>query len=76
MGEVVQVRCRKVVIPGYSAHADQPRLLEWMSSMRTTLKKVYLVHGEKKSSESLAGKIRDELAVSVESVEAGNEIKL
>ncbi len=76
MGEIVPVRCNKVVIPGYSAHADQPRLLEWLRPMTTTLKKVYLVHGEKESSESLAGKIRDEFAVSVEPAVVGETVEL
>lgn len=76
MGEIIPVRCKKVVIPGYSAHADQRLLLEWLSPMRTTLKKVYLVHGEEESSESLAVKIRDELVVSVEPAKAGETVEL
>jgi len=76
MGEVVPVRCKKVVIPGYSAHADQPRLLEWLYPMRTTLKKVFLVHGEKESSAALGQKIKDELAVAAESVNAGETVEL
>ena len=76
MGESVAVRCNKVVIPGYSAHADQPRLLEWLSHMRPTLKKVYLVHGEKESGESLGQKIRDEFALSVEPAEPNKTVEL
>lgn len=63
-GEEVPVRCRKISIPGYSAHADQPRLIDWLSPMRKTLKKVFVVQGEEGSSEALAQKIRDELAIS------------
>ncbi len=62
-GEEVAVRCKRRNIPGYSAHADQPRLLEWVSSMRQSLKKVFVVQGEPQASEALAGKIRDSLAV-------------
>lgn len=62
-GETVPVRCKKVNIPGYSAHADQPRLLAWLKPMRLSLKKVFVVQGEPQSSNTLAQKIVDELAV-------------
>ncbi len=62
-GETVPVRCKKVNIPGYSAHADQPRLLAWLAPMRLSLKKVFVVQGEPQSSGALARKIVDELAV-------------
>jgi len=65
-GEKVPVRCKKKMIPGYSAHADQPHLLEWIKSMRKGLKKIFVVQGEAGSSEALAHKITDELAVLAE----------
>ncbi len=76
MGETVPVRCRKVVIPGYSAHADGPHLLEWLSSMKSSLKKVFLVHGEEQSSAFLSRKIKDELALQVEAVKEGEVVEL
>ncbi len=65
-GETVPVRCKKVNIPGYSAHADQPLLMAWLFPMRHTLKKVFVVQGEEAASEALAQKIKDELAVVAE----------
>lgn len=65
-GETVPVRCKKVNIPGYSAHADQPRLLEWLAPMRQSLKKVFVVQGEEQSSDVLMHKIVDDFAVSAE----------
>ena len=62
-GEKVPVRCRVRTIPGYSAHADQVRLLEWVRAMRGSLREAFLVHGEQKSAEALAQRIRDELVV-------------
>ena len=76
MGEVVPVRCKKAVIPGYSAHADQPRLLNWLRPMRENLKKVYLVHGEAESSEALARTIEDEFAVHAEPARIGESVEL
>lgn len=65
-GETVPVRCHKIDIPGYSAHADQPHLLDWLSSMKGSLKKVYVVQGEQASSEALAHKIIDGFGVAAE----------
>ncbi|HTM68659.1 MAG TPA: MBL fold metallo-hydrolase [Candidatus Binatia bacterium] len=61
----VEVRAKIDIIGSYSAHADQVKLLKWVSSGRKMPKKVYLNHGEPHASEALAQKIRDEFAVDV-----------
>lgn len=62
-GEEVAVNCRVKAIGAYSAHADQPRLLSLIGSIRNDLKKVFVVQGEDEQSLPLAQKIQDELAV-------------
>lgn len=62
-GEEIHVRCSRRSISAYSAHADQPRLVQWLKPMRETLRKVMVVQGEAGASETLAQRIRDELAV-------------
>jgi len=63
LGQRVPIRCSVKAIGGYSAHADQPLLLAWVSSMKTTLKKVFVVQGEEDQSHALESKIKDELAI-------------
>jgi metallo-beta-lactamase family protein len=75
-GEDVPVRCRKWTISAYSAHADQPLLLAWISHFRETLKKAFVVQGEPAASEALAQKIRDELAVETVVPRAGETVVL
>ncbi len=75
-GEEVPVRCRVASIGSYSAHADQRRLLEWLYPGRLSLEKVFVVQGEKKASEALAGKIRDEMAIEAHVPSLGEEIVL
>lgn len=70
-GELIPVRCRVRAIGGYSAHADQPKLLEWLHPSRTTLKKVFVVQGEEEQALPLAQKIRDRFAVRTTLPEAG-----
>ncbi len=43
--EKISVNAAIHTINGFSAHADQTELLEWMSAFED-LKKVYLIHGE------------------------------
>ncbi|HUC31433.1 MAG TPA: MBL fold metallo-hydrolase [Candidatus Paceibacterota bacterium] len=75
-GETVPVRCKRINIPGYSAHADQPHLLDWLSSMKSSLKKVFVVQGEQASSEVLAHKIIDEFGIVAEVPHAGESVTL
>ncbi len=74
--ETVPVRCRKIDIPGYSAHADQPHLLDWLGSMKDSLKKVFVVQGEQASSEALAHKIIDGFGVVAEVPHANESVVL
>ncbi len=76
LGEEVEVRCRKRAISGYSAHADQEKLLAWIAPMRQSLKKIFLIHGEVDQGEQLAVKIRDELAVKAHIPKYGESVIL
>jgi metallo-beta-lactamase family protein len=76
MGEEIHVACRRVSIGGYSAHADQPQLIKWVEPMRTTVKKVFVVQGEAEAADTLAQKLRDELAVEAEVPKAGESVIL
>ncbi len=62
-GEEVPVRCRAKSISGYSAHADQPLLLKWLSPMKNSLKKIFLIHGDEDQMIPFAQVIEDELAI-------------
>lgn len=75
-GEEIPVRCRKVTIDGYSAHADLRQLTEWLHPMRLSLKKVFVVQGEEEASQSLTQKIINELAVRAEIPEDGGTYEL
>ncbi len=56
----VRAHIREIKI--LSSHADQPKLLKWLSSMQG-VKKVFLTHGEKQQREVLAEKIKNELKI-------------
>ena len=58
--ENVAVRAKVFPIGGFSAHADQADLIEWVSHFEST-PKVFVVHGEITASETLARKISEKL---------------
>ena len=45
-GEQVRVRAHVYSLEGFSAHADQSELIEWVSRLKTKPRHVFLVHGE------------------------------
>lgn len=45
-GEEISINARIENIEGYSGHADQQGLLNWVSSFKNKPKKVFIVHGE------------------------------
>jgi metallo-beta-lactamase family protein len=57
-GENVAVKAKVFTIGGFSAHADQGDLLEWVGHFESD-PRVFLVHGESVASETLAGKIEE-----------------
>lgn len=75
MGQKVPIRCRIKAIGAYSAHADQPLLLEWVRHL-SSLRKIFVVQGETEQALSLAQKIRDEFATEAEIPSLGEEVEL
>ncbi len=57
-GEEVIVNAKIHTLGGFSAHADRDGLMEWMSHIKNSKLKVFVVHGEEESSQSLAEEIR------------------
>jgi metallo-beta-lactamase family protein len=64
LGEEVSVKARVFTIGGFSAHADQSDLLEWVGHFESK-PRIFLVHGEPVATETLAGKIRELLGLEV-----------
>ena len=63
-------------ISGYSAHADQPQLLEWASLIRFNARTVFVVQGEEEASAALARRLIDDLAINAVIPEENQEVIL
>ena len=62
--ENVAVRAKVFTIGGFSAHADQDDLLEWVSHFESR-PKVFIVHGEPVASQALGDLIQDRFHLEV-----------
>lgn len=60
-GDEVPVRAKVYPIEGLSAHADQEELMDWAEGFTEKPKYTFVVHGEPKSAEALAYKLKEEL---------------
>lgn len=59
-GKYYPVKAKIILLQGLSAHADQRELLNWLSEIKNTPEKVFIVHGEAHPADVLRVKIRDE----------------
>ena len=64
-GEEIAVNARIEYIEGYSGHADQEGLMDFVYSFIKKPKKIFLVHGEEESQEVLEQKIETEAKLPV-----------
>ncbi len=62
-GEDIAVKAKIFTIGGFSAHAGQEQLLDWLSKMHTPNLNVVLVHGEEKAQGTLAGLIKERFGI-------------
>ena len=84
LGEKIPVRAQIKSIEGYSAHADRNTLFRWIYHIKSsaliknehTVKKVFVVQGEEKASESLCQLIKDHLGLEAEVPEYGQKVRL
>jgi metallo-beta-lactamase family protein len=63
--EDVVVRAKVFTINGFSAHAGQSQLLDWLGHFRTRGLQVFLIHGEYAAQQELAGLIRSRYGLTV-----------
>jgi metallo-beta-lactamase family protein len=78
-GDEIPLRAHVEVINGYSAHADQAELVEWLGALRATspkLNRVLLVHGEPEAQDTLIDVLRRGGYENVQAPAIGEEITL
>lgn len=76
MGKEATVRAKIEKIGGYSSHIDMDKLFEFVGNSSDTVKKVFVAHGELKSSLFFTQRLRDYMGVDAVVPKFGKSYKL
>lgn len=75
-GEEIVVRASIHTLNGFSAHAGQSELVEWLSCAAHLRPRLFLTHGEPKAQEALASLIKERYNLGAEIPEYGVPVEL
>ena len=75
-GEEIAVNAEIVYIDGYSGHADQKLLMNFIGEFKEKPKKIFLVHGEEEAQNVLKGKIEEEYGIDTEIPSFGDSFRV
>ena len=75
-GETVMVAAEIHNLEGFSGHADQNGLLDWLGGFQKIPKQIFLVHGEEQSKIDFAKAAQERLGLSTTPVFANSEFEL
>lgn len=75
-GEEVHVQAEIYNLDGFSGHADQNGLFNWISGFQVKPKQVFLVHGEEESKEVFGKLIAEKLGIDPVVVKGNSEFDL
>jgi metallo-beta-lactamase family protein len=73
-GQTYPVRARIEQIHGFSSHADQNELLRWLTQIKDTPRRVFVVHGEQESAREFARVLAEKRTWDVITPQYGDEV--
>lgn len=76
LGDPVRVRAERAMLDGFSAHADQRELVDWVARFDPAPRRIFLVHGELGPAQVLAGVLHERTGADVRVPEKGEEFDL
>lgn len=76
LGEEIKVGLEIYDLEGFSGHADQEVLLDWLNRFKKKPKKIFLVHGEVEASQALSRKIQDKFNIGTIVPNIGDKYKI
>ncbi len=75
LGEEMAIRAKVYTIGGFSAHADQGELIEWLSTF-TNNPRVFIVHGEESVALEFEKTVREKLGLTTHVPHLGEELDI
>ena len=76
LGNNYKVKARIAQMNGFSAHADREDLLQWLSSIKSRPRGVFVVHGEERASASFADAVKEKFGWEVSVPQYKDEVTL
>lgn len=76
LGEEIHINARIESVEGYSGHADQQGLLNWIKQFRKLPKKVFIIHGEPSSQNNFAKLLKKQFDLDTVIPERGDNYEL
>ncbi|NLN13979.1 MAG: MBL fold metallo-hydrolase [Tissierellia bacterium] len=76
LGEEIDVQLEIYDLEGFSGHADQRTLLNWIGKFRYKPKKIFLVHGEEEPARVLSGLIEEKYNIETIIPNYGDKINI
>lgn len=76
LGEDIPVNAKIEVIDSYSAHADQDRLLYWISKFNKSIKKIFIIHGEQTAENAILHQIEAKEGINTYIPKFGETVEL
>ena len=73
-GEEIKVAARVWTTNGFSSHADQPILLDWIR--RADPEHLFLVHGERDTLDAFAARVREQLSLNPQIAEPKQTVEI
>ncbi|MHB1118140.1 MAG: MBL fold metallo-hydrolase RNA specificity domain-containing protein [Minisyncoccota bacterium] len=74
--EDVSVRAKVATIQGYSAHKDMNALLEFVTALQDSVKKIFVVHAEPGAALFFAQRVRDYLGINTHIPKKGEVVEI
>lgn len=75
-GEKIAVKAEIVRLEGFSGHADQKALLDWVKGLQKQPRQIFLVHGEGPAKDALAALIEKETGHPCTAIQQESEFQL
>ena len=75
-GEAVMVAAEIYNLQGFSGHADQEGLLDWLEGFQVQPKQIFLVHGEEDSKNDFAAKVKEKFGYDTVVIHSNSEFDL
>lgn len=76
LGHTVKIKASITLIEGFSAHADQPKLIAWVRGGQKKPEAVFITHGEINNQLTLSEKIEQNLKITAHIPKFGEKIEL